>query len=231
MRNKPIIFLGSNDNLHLYYEIATRSGFSVAGIIDKDYFGNTSSLHNLPVLASEDVFDDEALLEKYQTEYCFFIATNWSTDPTHKRDKIKRLKLIDTVNKYQLQLTNIIDPSSYVSSHATLGQGIFIGPLCYIEANVSIENYVQIHYGVGISHGSRIGSNTVIQRQAGIAADIGSNCYIGMWSKLFKSNMLIVGNNAIINPGLYVARDIADGEHVILSKENKRIYQYPAISN
>jgi NDP-sugar pyrophosphorylase family protein len=202
----------------------------VAGIIDEDYFGNISFLHNLPVLASENDFKNSKFLNKYRNDYCFFIATNWSPDPHHKRDILKRSELIAIVEKYQLSLVNIIDSSAYVSDHAILGNGIFIGPQCYIEANVVIENYAQIHYGVGISHESKIGSNTIVQRQAGIAANIGKNCYIGMWSKLFKSDMLTVGNNAIINPGLYVARDVLENEHVKLSKDNKRIFQYPAIS-
>jgi carbonic anhydrase/acetyltransferase-like protein (isoleucine patch superfamily) len=230
MQHKPIIFLGSNSNLQLYHEIAIRAGLTVAGIIDSDYFGNVDCLYGLPILASENVFDDVNLLKKYQSEYCFFVATNWSSDPSNKRDFLKRLNLISIVEKYNLQLTNIIDPSAYVSNTTILKNGIFVGPHCYIEANVLIENYAQIHYGVGIGHHSRIGSNTVVQRQAGVVANIGNNCYIGMWTKLYKPGMLTVGDNAIINPSLYVARDVLENEHVKLSKDNKRIFQYPALS-
>lgn len=230
MHDRPIIFLGSNVNLKLYIETAKKAGMTVAGIIDNDYAGNTEKLFGLPVLAGEQDFEDTDVLEFYKSKYMFFIATNWSPEAIHARDRVKRRHLIDVVNRYSLTCVNIVDPSAQVSEYANLGQGLYIGALSYIEPDTTIDDHAQIHYGVGISHGSRVGINTVIQRQAGIAADIGDECYIGMWSKLFKINMLKVGNGAIINPGLYVGRDVAPGEHVKLSRENKRVFQFPAIS-
>ena len=225
MHERSVVFLGTNSNLLLYRETAEKAGWIIAGIIDNDYAGNTEQLHGLPVLGSEQ---DAEFLQTCKSKYLFFIATNWSPDPEHVRDCQKRQHLIDVVIQHQLPCVNIVDPSAQVSQHAKLGQGIYIGALSYIEPNVTIEDHAQIHYGVGLSHGSRIGANTVIQRQAGIAADIGANCYVGMWCKLFKSDLLKVGDNAIINPGLYVARDVAPQECVRLTKESRRVASYPA---
>lgn len=225
MHDTPVVFLGTNSNLLLYCETAKKAGITIAGIIDNDYAGNTDQLHGLPVLGSEQ---DLEFLQSCKSKYLFFIATNWSPDPEHVRDCQKRQHLIDVVATHQLQCVNIVDPSAQVSEHAHLGQGIYIGALSYVEPDVAIEDHAQIHYGVGLSHGSRVGTNTVIQRQAGIAASIGANCYVGMWSKLFKSDLLQVGDHAIINPGLYVARDVASQEHVKLTKESRRVASYPA---
>ena len=225
MHERPVIFLGTNSNLLLYCEVAEKAGLTIAGIVDNDYAGNTEQLHGLPVLGSEQ---DADFLQTCKDQYWFFIATNWSPGPEHVRDCQKRQHLIDVVTQHQLTCVNIVDPSAQVSRYAKLGQGIYIGALSYIEPNVTIEDHAQIHYGAGLSHGSRVGTNTVIQRQAGIAADIGDNCYIGMWCKLFKSPLLKVGDNAIINPGLYVARDIEPQEYVRLTKESRRVASYPA---
>jgi acetyltransferase-like isoleucine patch superfamily enzyme len=228
--DKSIVFLGSNSNLLLYYETAKKAGLTVAGIVDNDYASNTNSLYGIPVLASERQFEDQDFLEEYKSKYLFFIATNWSPDPSHKRDCGKRRHLIDVVKRYSLPCVNIIDPSAQISNYAILGHGVYIGALSYVEPDVTIGDYVQIHYGVGVSHGSKIGTNTIVQGQAGITADVGADCYIGMWSKLFKLDLLKVGNGATINPGLYVSRDVDPGEHVRLSRENKRVFQYPALS-
>jgi len=219
------VFLGTNSNLLLYCETAEKAGMTIAGIVDSDYAGNTSYLHGLPVLGSE--LSD--FLDVNKKNYLFFIATNWSPAEEHQRDFVKRLRLIDLVRQHNLQCANIIDPNAQVSRYATLGQGIYIGAVSNIEPDVVIEDFVQIYYGVGISHGSRIGTNSVIQRHAGLAAIIGSNCYVGMWSKLYKQDMLVVKDGAIINPGLYVARDVAAGEYIKMTKDAKRISSYPGL--
>jgi UDP-3-O-[3-hydroxymyristoyl] glucosamine N-acyltransferase len=81
---------------------------------------------------------------------------------------------------------------------------------------------------VGIGHGSIIGENTVLQRKVGLSAQIGKNSYLSMWVKVFYPDMAKIGNNVVINPGLYVARHVADNEVVKLTRDSIRTYQFMA---
>ena len=227
-QHKPLVFLGSNSNLLLFAEAAERQGLEVVGIIDQDYFGNTEQLHGIPVIGSEEDFADPKQRAWWTEHYDFFIAVNWSPDPGHARDVKKRRYLIDLVRQHNIKIINLIDPTAYVSRHTKLGQGIYIGPTTAIEPDCEIHDFVQIYYHVGIGHGSIIGENTVLQRKVGLSAHIGKDSYLSMWVKAFHPDMLRIGDNVIINPGLYIARHVADGEVVKLTKDSIRTYQFMA---
>lgn len=224
---KPLVFIGTNNNLKIFTETAERQGFHVAGIIDDDYFGNTEYYNDIRVIGSHSQLLDPTEVENWIQKYEFFIATNWSNIPDHVRDTQKRQQQIDLCRQVGIQCVNLIDPNAYISKNCRLGKGIYIGPFCYVEPDCEIDDFAQIWYGTGISHGTRIGENSVLQRQCGISATVGRNVYISMWTKIYGSTMLTIGDNAVINPGLYVARNVAEGEIIRLTKNSRRIWQYP----
>jgi|688.fasta_scaffold141998_2 serine acetyltransferase len=224
--NKPLVFLGSNANIWMFLETAERQGYKVAGIMDKDYFGNTQQLFDIPIIASELDFDDPDKLFWWKNNYNFFICVNWSSDKVHTRDKQKRRYLIDLVRKHNIEIQNIVDPTAYVSRFTKLGQGIYIGPLVSIEPDCEIHDFVQIYNQVGLGHGSIVGENSILQRGVTCTAHIGKDTYLSMWAKAFHPDTVKIGNNVTINPGLYVARDVADGEVIKLSKDSIRVYQF-----
>jgi UDP-3-O-[3-hydroxymyristoyl] glucosamine N-acyltransferase len=217
---KPLAFIGSCSGIQLYVEAAERQGLQVAGIIDSDYYGNTAEFRGLPVIGTEQE------LASYQDQYDFFIATNSSPDADQQRDVQKRLHLIDLVEAAGIQCVNLIDPETRIARDVKLGHGVFIGYKCYIEHGVEIGDFCQVFYDAGISHDVRIGRNTVIQRKCGIGnTTIGDNVYVGMWVNIFCSEHVQVGSGATINQGLWVARDVAENEHVRLTREAIRIYK------
>lgn len=218
--SRQLIFLGTSSNIIRYKDAAERQGLTVAGILDSDWFGNKEEFQGIAVL------DSEKNLDKYKDDYDFFIATNWSIDPNHARDTVKRKKLIDTILQKDIRCINLIDPTSYIGTGTVLGQGVYIAFSAMIEPKTTIKDFAQVHDFVGLAHGTKVGNNTIIQRQAGLHADIGDDVYIGMWVKAHKPGMLKIGDRAIINPSLYVARDVAEDEHIRLTKESIKVYQH-----
>jgi UDP-3-O-[3-hydroxymyristoyl] glucosamine N-acyltransferase len=217
---KQLIFLGTNSILERYIEACERQGQPIAGIIDSDWFGNRESFAGLPILDSQTIFETDP--DRYR-DFVFFIGTNWN--PNSGRDISKRKMFIDLVRRHQLTCINLIDPLSYVSKHCKLGQGIFIGANCYIEPFCVIEDFALIYGGNGIGHNSEIGENTVIQRDAGMHAKIGQDCYIGIGSYTIRNGDIKIGNNVVVAPCLHVARDVNDNENITLSKDAIKIYR------
>ena len=219
---KPLIFLGTNSVLERYIEACQRQNQPVAGIIDSDWYGNRETFAGLPILDSQTVFESDP--DKYR-DYVFFIGVNWH--PHAGRDTDKRKMFIDLVKQHKLQCINLIDPLSYVSKYARLGQGIFIGSSVYVEPNCVIEDFALFHGFNGIGHDSHIGENTVFQRYAGIHGKIGHDSYVGIAGHICPvDKMITVGNNVIIAPCLHVARDVADNEKITLSKDMVRVYRH-----
>ena len=213
--------------MQLLIDAAHRQGLIVAGIVDSDYYGNTEIYAGQLVIGSEKDFDDPEKLATWINEYDFFIATNWSPDPAHDRDRNKKKYLMDLVERVGVKCINLIDPDTYIGSDVVLGDGIFIGYNAYIEFGVKIGSFSQIHHAVGISHKSTIGRNTIVQRKCGLGnCTIGDDAYIGTWTNIFTSaQRTIIGDRAVLNQGLWVARDVAPDEWVKLTRDAIRTYR------
>jgi carbonic anhydrase/acetyltransferase-like protein (isoleucine patch superfamily) len=226
--NKPVIFLGSNHVLQLHAETCQDLGWTVAGIIDQNYFGNTQSLCDVPVIDTESSFADPAVLDHYKNNYVFFCATNWQplTDAVNTRNRDKRFKLLDLVRHYNLPCCNIIDPRAKVSSSAVLGTGIYIGEFTTIDPGVKIMDFVSVNGQSHVGHHSVIGENTVLQRQSVVAGDVvvQDNVFLSCNSTLARVGST-VGSFAFIHENLYVKRNILPNEIVSTDQGNtKRIY-------
>jgi NDP-sugar pyrophosphorylase family protein len=224
---KPLAFIGCNSAIQLLADAAYRQGLTVAGIIDSDYYGNTEEYHGFPIIGSEAQFKDSELFKMMTEDYDFFIATNWSPDPLHDRDREKRKYLIETVKQSGIKCINLIDPNCYIGSNVKIGQGTYIGYNSYIEFDNQIGSFCIIHSDNGISYGCTIGENTIIRQRCGLAnADIGNNVYIGTCTNMFTSSRrLTVGDNAVVNQGLWVMRSVEEGEHVRLTKDAIRVHR------
>ena len=222
---KPLVFLGCNTAMQLLVDAAHRQGLTVAGIVDSDYYGNTETFAKLMIIGSEKEFDDPIRLSYWINNYDFFIGTNWSPDAAHERDRNKRQYLINLIEKHNITCISLIDPQCYIGSNVKIGQGCYIAYNTYIEFDNEIGDFCLIHFNTGLSYGCRIGNNTIIRQRSGTAyVDIGDNVYIGTGSSIFTSSKrLTVGNNAIINQGLWVMRNVAENEHVKLTKNAIRI--------
>jgi carbonic anhydrase/acetyltransferase-like protein (isoleucine patch superfamily) len=224
---KPLAFIGCNSAMQLLADAATRQGLIVAGIIDSDYYGNTEEYYGFPIIGSETQFEDDALFNTLSDKYDFFIATNWSPDPVHNRDREKRKYLIDLVERLGITCINLIDPNCYIGSNVKIGQGTYIGYNSYIEFDNQIGSFCIIHSDNGISNGCTIGKNTIIRQRCGLAnADIGNNVYIGTCTNMFTSSRrLVVGDSAVVNQGLWVMRSVEPEEHVKLTKDAIRVHR------
>jgi acyl-[acyl carrier protein]--UDP-N-acetylglucosamine O-acyltransferase len=220
---KKLIFLGTNSVLTRYIEAADRQNQEILGIIDSDWYGNTESFCGLPIINKEDVFDHDSQLYR---DCVFFIGTNWVPVDGYQRDNNKRQMFIDLVKRHGLTCVNLIDPMAYVSKYATLGNGVYVGPFTSIEPGVVIHDFSILWGSNCIGHDSVIGENTVFQRWSGFHGEIGENSYVGMYTKLFNNGPVKIGKNVNINPFLYIAKDINDGEHIALSKEQIKVYRH-----
>lgn len=221
MASKTLVFLGCNTAMQLFVDAASRQGLVVAGIMDSDYYGNTDVFAGLPVIGSEHEFEDPVKLAHLLSQYEFFIATNWSPDPAHTRDRTKRKQLIDVVLAHNIKCISLVDPQCYIGSNVTIGQGCYIGYNSYIEFDNIIGDFCIIHSDIGLSYGCTIGQNTIVRQRCGLAnADVGNNVYIGTCTNMFTSSArLVVGDDAVINQGLWVMRSVASNEHIRLTKD------------
>lgn len=224
-QSKPLIFLGSNSNINQYKEVCDEHQIQVHGIIDSEYYGDTDYINGIPVIDNE-----KGLLSKidFYRDFNFFCATNWSpmveNHGLHNLEKRKNhIKLLQNI---AVDVITLIDSKSKVSTSATVGKGCFVDAFVTIEPNCVIEDYVNIYNRSTIGHHTQIGINSVIQRGAGLAADltVGENCYFGIGACALKHGANF-GDGTFIHEGMYIRRGTVPDEIIGIHSTNKnRVY-------
>jgi hypothetical protein len=231
--SRPVIFLGSNSMLHKLTETCEQLGIAVHGIIDRDYWGNTDSMYGVPVVDSEESFLDPERLAYYRDNFHFFCATNWIPEQNDIsiRNYQKRMHLLDCIQQHQLPCVSLVDPSSQISRHATIGQGVYIDWNVQVNAGAVIGDFTNIYCGTVIGHDNLIGRNCVFQRHSMLIGDniVGDNVYFGLCVKALKPNAQF-GSGTVIHEAIYIRRGTVENEVVSLTGTNlNRINPYPFI--
>lgn len=216
--SKPLIFLGSNSNISLFSETAEEMGIPVFGIIDDQYYGNTQSIAEVPIVGSEKTFD----FENNKNQYQFFVAS--SVIPKFEGSKIRRLEFINLCNRHQLPLATLRNKISQVSKSVIVHPGTYIGFCAAIGHGCELLPHSQIHTHALLAHDSILGINSVIERTALVSGNcvIKENAHIGFGSAISKLGGAVIGKNAVIHPRLTVLRDVEDNEIVSLAGDNTR---------
>lgn len=96
--------------------------------------------------------------------------------------------LLNMVEKSRPQKTGI-EPMSYISESATLGENVYVGAFAYVADNVKVGNNTKIYPQSYIGDNVQIGDNTII--------------YPGV--KIYQG--CVVGSNCIIHSGAVIGSD------------------------
>ena len=204
---KELIFIGHSANIQRLVDIAELD-YSIIGIIDDNYYGNTTKLDNIPVIGTE--LDIENTLIKYPNAV-FFVVPPLRTSADWSQINSKRQGMIDRAEAYKLPLINIIHPTAIVPKTTKLGYNIFLGPYTVLQNYVTINDYSFIKEQVCLAHHCLIEKNVMLSSQCYIGSNvtIGENSYIGIKSSVIASdNNLTVGKNCLVHPGVVVMKNL-----------------------
>ena len=224
---RPLIFLGSNAVMEKYTDVCHEVGINIHGCIDGDYYGNREEICGIPIIDNETAFDDPVKLAEYRN-YNFFCASNWSPEQNAgtTRNRLKRQRLIDQLDALGLNVISIVDPTAKVNSTSKIGRGCFVDCLVVLEAQVILNDYVNIYSHSCIGHHTRIDRNSVIQRQCSIAgqAHFETNCFLSVSVKALKTGATF-GHDTFIHECMYIRRGTIPGEVIKINGANmSRVY-------
>lgn len=230
MSNRPLIFLGSNVAMAVFGEVCKEIGINVVGIIDKDYYGNTEEIGGIPVIDSEDAFDDPVMAKEYRDNYDFFCAVNWMpmTDPVTVRNREKRTRLLNLIDQHDLGCATIIDPRAKVSPTAKIGRGVYIDAWCLVDPGVSIGDFTHMWSYASVGFGCHVGRNCVIQRSCNMThVTLEDEVYLAPNVSLFKLGA-VIGHNTFIQECIYLRRGTVPNEIISINGSNtRRVYTNP----
>ncbi len=189
-----LILVGSGGHSRVVIEAAALSGFNILGIIDINFKEVKENILGNEVLGN---FQE---LKKYNFKDCKTIISIG--------DNELRSKYYNETKKLGFPLATIVHPNSNISSHAILGEGVFVGAGSIINTRTSIGNNTLINTGVIIDHECRIEEHCHIAPGVKIAGrvKIEKNSFIGIGSTVIDN--VTIGKGCIIGAGSVVLESV-----------------------
>lgn len=109
---------------------------------------------------------------------------------------------------------NVVDRIAWINPSASLGEGVYVGPLTMISANVKIGNHAMIQAYCNIGHDATVGEYSSIESYV----FMGGYASLGDLSTMHTKSSIIphksVGKEGIVGFGSVVMRNVPDGAHV-----------------
>ncbi len=223
-KSRPLIFLGTTIAMLKLVEVCEDHGITIAGIIDDNYFGNTDIFRELPVIDTENSFDDLAKAEYYRDNYNFFCAVNWSPETANHaiRNTTKRKNFIQLIKKHNLNCISIVDRTARVSPRSKLGRNVYLDAHVMIEPSCTIGDFTTVYYNTTIGHDNVIGENCTFQRQCIVNGKniVGDNVYFGPCVRAMKPGATFSAGT-FVHEGIYLRRGTLANEVISLNTVNQ----------
>ncbi len=102
-------------------------------------------------------------------------------------------------------MMSLVHPNSYISKNVQLGSGVKIGPYCYLDGKIIINDNTELKSHVIISGNTTIGKNNKFYSFSNIGCDPQDLKFKGEDSQLF------IGNNNIFRENVTISKGTKDG--------------------
>ena len=125
-------------------------------------------------------------------------------------EPVIRQKLYDKLVADNIHMPTLINPDSYVSKTAVIGEGTVIRYGSSIFANAKLGKNVCVNPHANIGHDVQIGDGTMISALCNIAGavHIGEYSYIGMNTAVRE--LVSIGNHSVVSMGMIISDDVPD---------------------
>jgi len=196
---KRIVIIGAGGHGREVAEILrcqARHGttLQLLGFVDEDRKIHHQVIDDLPVLGDWAWFEQ---IDK--SEVAVICASGFSTT---------RKKMAVRATAMGLSFANAIFPLAYVSSHASIGEGIVIYQNATVCRGSSIGNHALVNVGAVISHDTQLGDYATLNPAVSLAGtvSIGEGCYLGIGCNVTQG--IKIGPWTTVGAGAAVVRDL-----------------------
>ena len=197
--NKLIVIVGAGRQGRVIFDVFDKdeAGSLVAGYLD-DTKPVGELIRGFPVLNGFAAIHDRTFV----LDHAWIVAIG---------DNLIRRDLYRVLAEAGATIVNAVDPTAQISRAATLGRGIYIGPLTSVGPGTAISDWATIE-----GHG-RIGADVRIGEAAffgpGViatgGASIGACSFLGAGTII--ANNVRVGADCVVGANSAVVRDLPDG--------------------
>ena len=104
--------------------------------------------------------------------------------------------------------TNIVHPTAYLASSATLAEGVILAPFAFVGANARLGDHVVLNTYASVGHDSQVGACCVLSPYAVINGNVelGDEVFMGTHATVIPGRK--VGQGASLSAGAVIVHDV-----------------------
>jgi UDP-perosamine 4-acetyltransferase len=102
----------------------------------------------------------------------------------------------------------VVHPSAVISPTATIGRGVFVGPLAVVHSRARVAAHAIVNTGAIVEHDCDIGENVHLAPRCvlGGAVRIGANALVGLGAAALPG--MTLGSGCVIGAGAVVRNEV-----------------------
>ena len=195
-KQKPLVIIGSGGHACCMLDVARLAGFRVIGFIDRTR-GEGELINGLPILGGDELLRDEAFIHSHG----FAVGIG---NPRARR------RYGELLLHREADCPAIVNPSSFVSPHASLGRGVLLMGMNAVNHGARLDDFVALDWQVTIGHGAHLGMAVFAGPGSRVAGDVscGQEAYLGLGCQVIEQ--VRIGRESLVGAGSTVTRDIPD---------------------
>lgn len=198
MSMKNLILIGAGGYAKSVLDSIDYNNYHMVGFIDE--FKKEDEHLGYPIIAHslEEIKD--------RNKYVYFISVG---------NNKNRLRWYEMINKYDLEIINIIDSTAIISPMAIIGKGCFVGKMVVINSKSIIGNNCIINTKALIEHGCILENHVNMSTNSVINGDVvvGEGSFIG--SSSVTIGQLKIGKWSTIGAGAVVVKSVDSNVTVV----------------
>lgn len=199
LRKRGIILIGAGGHSSACIDVIEQHGeFHIEGLVGQPQDLGADRL-GYAVIGTDDDLPD--LARRYQ---CALVTVGQIESPR------VRIGIYRRVTELGFQMPDIVSPSAYVSTHASIGAGTIIMHGAIINAGASIGRNCIINSRALIEHDATVGDHCHISTSASLngGVRIGDGSFVGSGSVV--RDQISIGKECVVGLGLCVRHDQPD---------------------
>ena len=179
--------------------------YHIEGILDPDIEKRGDSLLGINVIGDDELLPD--FLAKGVRHFIVGLGGAGDCKP--------RMRLFNHAIELGFKPLSIIHPSSYISSFASIGNGLQVMPHVSVMPGARIFDNVIINTGAIVEHDCMINSHSHISSGAHLAGNVsvGICSHLGIGSVVKQD--IKIGDFVLVGAGAVVVKDISDNQTVV----------------
>jgi sugar O-acyltransferase (sialic acid O-acetyltransferase NeuD family) len=195
-KNRPLVIIGSGGHACCLLDVARLAGFNAIGFIDRTREAG-EVVNGLPILGGDELLLDESFIGRH----LFAVGIG---NPRARR------RYGELLLEKGADCPAIVNPSSFVSAHASLGRGVLLMGMNAVNHGARLDDFVALDWQVTIGHGAHLGMAAFAGPGSRVAGDVscGEEAYLGLGCQVIEQ--MRIGRGSLIGAGSTVTRDIPE---------------------